>query len=69
MRHVKLPQSVDIIYESHFSGERPSIGEKRRQSDVLFLQPTQRTAITKPQFATGPQKWVVLGPVGLDIHF
>ena len=23
------------------------------------------TARTKPQFATGPQKWVVLGPTGL----
>jgi hypothetical protein len=22
------------------------------------------TAKTKPQFATGPQKWVVFGPVG-----
>ena len=26
------------------------------------------TARTKPQFATGPQKWVVLGPVGLLTH-
>ena len=25
---------------------------------------TRRTATTKPQLATGPQKWVVLGPVG-----
>lgn len=24
-----------------------------------------RTAMTKPQLATGPQKWVVLGPTGL----
>jgi hypothetical protein len=32
-------------------------------------QATQHTAITNPQLATGPQKWVVLGPVGLEIHF
>jgi len=24
-----------------------------------------RTAMTKPQLATGPQKWLVLGPTGL----
>lgn len=27
-----------------------------------------RTAITKPQFATGPQKCVVLGPVGESMN-
>jgi len=24
--------------------------------------------MTNPQFATGPQKWVVRGPVGLETH-
>jgi len=26
---------------------------------------SSKPARTKPQFATGPQKWVVLGPTGL----
>jgi len=32
-------------------------------SGGLFM--STKPAMTKPQFATGPQKWVVLGPTGL----
>ena len=35
------------------------------KDDVRTQSLEGRTAMTKPQFATGPQKCVVIGPVGL----
>lgn len=41
-----------------------SIPEKKKVDRSQFLRNEELTATTNPQFATGPQKCVVLGPTG-----
>ena len=46
---------------------KSSIKNKRLIPAVLFI--STHAANTNPQFATGPQKWVVLGPIYYKISF